>query len=104
MDAAFGQISHSKEFVDAYNRDVAEMPQAARDRAEYFLQSGWTGPQEMFAELFGIITRRDDSVLNLFDRDKIVHTYMKRDGAGNKRQNGRLARSTSVSIQKSSPI
>lgn len=78
MDSAFGRISHSLEFVNAYKQDVAAMPQADREKAEYFLQAGWTGPQEMFAELFGIITRRDDSVLQMFDRDRILHKYMKR--------------------------
>lgn len=78
MDHAFGQISHNQEFVDAYQKDLAGMPQAVRAKVAYQTQDGWKGPEEMFAELFGIILRRDDKVLKDFEGHWLLHYYMRR--------------------------
>ncbi len=52
FDSAIGNASYRKEFRAAYARDVAKLSEIGKARVGYFLQSGYAGPQETFAELF----------------------------------------------------
>ncbi len=51
IDHALGHFSHSKEFQDEYNKDVANLPKDLHAKLAYFLQSGMAGPEETFAEV-----------------------------------------------------
>ncbi|HEY9775159.1 MAG TPA: hypothetical protein V6C81_15445 [Planktothrix sp.] len=52
FDKALGNYSHSKEFEDAYQRDLAKLTPEQRKQLDYYLQNGEAGPEELFAELF----------------------------------------------------
>lgn len=48
----FPEISHSKEFTDAYNVDVVKVPADLRQKLNYFLNPGDAGKEELFAQMF----------------------------------------------------
>lgn len=57
VDHAFENMSSSKKFIEAYEKDVIklkkEYPEMFLQNYEYFLQEGRRGRSETFAELFG---------------------------------------------------
>lgn len=53
VDLALGSMSHSDDFKQAYDADVARMSQADKERFSYLLQGGHAGHEETFAEVFG---------------------------------------------------
>jgi hypothetical protein len=60
IDAILGgspgeEASRSRAFREAYDADVAAIPEADRDRLAYYLQRGDAGRSEAFAEMFGSI-------------------------------------------------
>jgi len=57
VDAALGEISHTKQFEDAYQKDVAALSQEQRDEFDYYLigsenKEDLTGREETFAQAF----------------------------------------------------
>jgi hypothetical protein len=55
VDAALGDYSSSQEFIEAYNADVAVLPNPAPEELKYFLQDGEAGREETFAEAMAIV-------------------------------------------------
>jgi hypothetical protein len=56
IDHALGDYSiNNKEFADAYQADLAKMPESVRKQLSYLLQPGYAGRQETFGELFAAI-------------------------------------------------
>ncbi|MBS1999236.1 MAG: hypothetical protein JSS86_23075 [Cyanobacteria bacterium SZAS LIN-2] len=53
VDLALGSMSHSDDFKQAYDADVARMSAADKQRFSYLLQGGHAGHEETFAEVFG---------------------------------------------------
>jgi|GEM_PF-1126785 len=53
VDAALGNMSHSDDFKQAFDADVARMSAAEKQRFAYLLQDGHAGHEETFAEVFG---------------------------------------------------
>lgn len=72
MDQYLGNYSHSKQFMDAYNKDAQALPASERETVNYFLQSGSAGAEETFAELFACLNgqgcdpKQDDVLRNHF--------------------------------------
>lgn len=54
-DHALKDFSDSKEFKDAYARDVAKIPADKKDALSYFLQVDEAGHEETFAECFAVL-------------------------------------------------
>lgn len=48
----FPEVSHSKEFSDAYNLDTSSIPQDLRQKLAYYLNPGDAGKEELFAQMF----------------------------------------------------
>ena len=51
IDNCMDSFSQTESFKHAYYLDAANVPQELRTKLDYFLQSGWSGPSEVFAEL-----------------------------------------------------
>lgn len=48
----FPEVSHSKQFSDAYNLDTPSIPQELRQKLAYYLNPGDAGKEELFAQMF----------------------------------------------------
>jgi hypothetical protein len=46
------RFTESQSWIHAYQKDVASLPDRLKPALGYFLQSGWRGSEEVFAELF----------------------------------------------------
>lgn len=46
------EISHSKAFSAAYEKDLEKLPESLKSKLAYYLQSGNAGKEELFAEMF----------------------------------------------------
>lgn len=56
VDESYDHFSESKSFIKAYNKDVKRiMNSGDADNLHYFLQEGYSGKQETFAQLFANI-------------------------------------------------
>ncbi|MFZ4857917.1 MAG: phage minor head protein [Desulfuromonadaceae bacterium] len=64
-DMAFGTVSDSTSFIQAYHADVAALPTVASAQIDYLLQSGKAGREETFAEIFAEIHGGGNSSYNL---------------------------------------
>jgi hypothetical protein len=51
LDKLLGYPSHSVEFIECYQRDSKLIPAERKAYLRYFLQRGYSGPQETFSEL-----------------------------------------------------
>lgn len=72
VDAALGDFSSSRVFVDAYNKDVAEMSERDKGNNTYTLQAGEAGHQETFAEVFASI---NGASTNMPQDERIRRSY-----------------------------
>jgi len=61
VDHALGGFSHLPEFDQAYNADVALLTDEQKTRYHYFLQPGFPGKEETFAEVFGALVEHETS-------------------------------------------
>jgi len=58
VDKILGLFSHSDKFLTPYREEsAAKMPEEVRKDLQYYLQTDWNGPQEMWAEMFSDISR-----------------------------------------------
>jgi len=56
LDFAHGFLSSKKEFVDAYEKDMAAITDKKHPIVQYFSQKNGVGRQETFASIFGLLT------------------------------------------------
>src|SRR5262249_47270544 len=51
----FEKFSNSAAFENAYDADVAHVPERLKKRLHYFLQPGKVGAEELFAQMFPLL-------------------------------------------------
>lgn len=67
----YTKFSKTPQFLQAYQKDKAELTGGREIGWDYYLQKGWRGPSEAFAESFAYIqgsTRRDGEIHDVFPR------------------------------------